>query len=145
MIDERINKTLIELERGLKNIESAREQVDRTISSYNGLSSNTKDYVASIADVSEKIKELKESIETDYYKKTDTFEKQCEKVTSSATTAIRNMETATEKIKSDFSAKIVEYDSFLSSIKRRLVISILLNVINIIGIAALAYLLYRTR
>ena len=37
MIDQRINDSLKELEQGLKNIDSARKQVERTINSYDGL------------------------------------------------------------------------------------------------------------
>ena len=37
MIEEKINNSLKELEEGLKDIESARKQVEKTVSSYDGL------------------------------------------------------------------------------------------------------------
>ena len=37
MIDQKINNSLRELEQSLKNIDSARKQVEKTISSYDGL------------------------------------------------------------------------------------------------------------
>ena len=45
MIDQRINDSLKELEQGLKNIDSARKQVERTINSYDGLHNSTSEYV----------------------------------------------------------------------------------------------------
>ena len=43
MIDEKINNSLRELEQGLKNVESARKQVEKTVSSYDGLNKTTAD------------------------------------------------------------------------------------------------------
>ena len=37
MIDQRINDSLKELEQSLKNLDSARKQVEKTIESYDGL------------------------------------------------------------------------------------------------------------
>ena len=45
MIDQRINDSLKELEQGLKNIDSARKQVERTINSYDGLHNSTSEYM----------------------------------------------------------------------------------------------------
>lgn len=48
MIDQRINDSLMELEQGLKNIDSARKQVERTVNSYEGLRNSTSEYVTQL-------------------------------------------------------------------------------------------------
>ena len=45
MIDEKINKTLSELEANLRNVESARKQVESTVNSYEGIKAVTANYV----------------------------------------------------------------------------------------------------
>ena len=47
MIDEKINNSLKELEQRLQNVESARKQVEKTVSSYDGLNKTTAEYVSS--------------------------------------------------------------------------------------------------
>ena len=49
MIDNKINKTLSELEDGLRNIESARRQVEKTVNSYRELKEVTIEYVNSLS------------------------------------------------------------------------------------------------
>lgn len=51
MIDEKINKALTELEANLRNLQSAREQVEKTVNSYNGLNSTTTDYVGKLGTI----------------------------------------------------------------------------------------------
>lgn len=41
MIDERINKSLTEIETQLRNLESARVQVDKTVNAFDELNSTT--------------------------------------------------------------------------------------------------------
>ena len=48
MIDERINNSLKELESQLRNIESARKQVEKTVGSFDGLNATTNNYVQSL-------------------------------------------------------------------------------------------------
>ena len=48
MIEEKINNSLKELEEGLKDIESARKQVEKTVSSYDGLTKTTAEYVTKL-------------------------------------------------------------------------------------------------
>ena len=75
MIDEKINNSLRELEQGLKNVESARKQVEKTVSSYDGLNKTTAEYVSQLGVITAKIKELVDSIGKDYDQKVKAFEK----------------------------------------------------------------------
>ena len=56
MIDEKINNSLRELEQGLKNVESARKQVEKTVSSYDGLNKTTAEYVSQLGVITTKVK-----------------------------------------------------------------------------------------
>ena len=47
MMDEKINNSLKELEQRLQNVESARKQVEKTVSSYDNLNKTTAEYVSS--------------------------------------------------------------------------------------------------
>ena len=51
MIDEKINKTLSELEANLRNVESARKQVESTVNSYEGLKDATANYVKNLSKI----------------------------------------------------------------------------------------------
>ena len=51
MIEEKINNSLKELEQGLREIESARKQVEKTVSSYDGLTKTTGDYVTKLGSI----------------------------------------------------------------------------------------------
>ena len=75
MIDEKINNSLRELEQGLKNVESARKQVEKTVSSYDGLNKTTAEYVSQLGVITTKVKELVDSIGKDYDQKVKAFEK----------------------------------------------------------------------
>ena len=55
MIDEKINNSLRELEQGLKSMESARKQVEKTVNSYDGLNLATAEYVSKLGTITTKI------------------------------------------------------------------------------------------
>ena len=88
MIDQRINDSLKELEQGLKNIDSARKQVERTINSYDGLHNSTSEYVAQLGNLTTKVKELVTAIGTDYNQKATAFDKDRKVIVDSANSAI---------------------------------------------------------
>ena len=58
MIEEKINNSLKELEQGLREIESARKQVEKTVSSYDGLTKTTGDYVTKLGSIKPKCRNL---------------------------------------------------------------------------------------
>ena len=90
MIDEKINNSLRELEQGLKSMESARKQVEKTVNSYDGLNSTTAEYVSKLGTITTKIQELVDTIGKDYSQKVKAFEKDRETVINAATAATEN-------------------------------------------------------
>lgn len=99
MIDQRINDSLKELEQGLKNIDSARKQVERTINSYDGLHNSTSEYVTQLGKLTTKIKELVAAIGTDYNQKVAAFEKDRKSVIDSANSASQKLSGATDSFR----------------------------------------------
>lgn len=96
MIDQRINDSLKELEQGLKNIDSARKQVEKTVNSFDGLNGSTSEYVSQLGALTSKVKGLIAAIETDYNQKTATFEKDRKSIIESANSASQKLADATE-------------------------------------------------
>lgn len=132
MIDEKINKTLKELELGLQDVESARKQVERTVSSFSNLNTSTLEYVSKLGIITTKIKELVDSVGKDYDQKVKAFEKDKDTVIKASNAATEKLSNATEKFK----------DS-LFEIQTKLKYSIILNVVSLLAIAAIIFLLMR--
>lgn len=66
MIDEKINEALAELAQSLKDLDSARKQVDDTVKAYSSLSEATTEYAANMASVQESIEKLVATIGDNY-------------------------------------------------------------------------------
>lgn len=96
MIDQRINDSLKELEQGLKNIDSARKQVEKTVNSFDGLNGSTSEYISQLGTLTSKVKGLIAAIETDYNQKTAAFEKDRKSIIESANSASYKLADATE-------------------------------------------------
>ena len=75
MIDQRINDSLKELEQSLKNLDSARKQVEKTIESYDGLHDSASEYVAQLKKITTKVEELIAAVGRDYKQKVEEFDK----------------------------------------------------------------------
>ena len=99
MIDEKINNSLRELEQGLKNVESARKQVEKTVSSYDGLNKTTAEYVSQLGVITTKVKELVDSIGKDYDQKVKAFEKDRDTVIKASNDAIEELTNAKDEFK----------------------------------------------
>lgn len=99
MIEEKINNSLKELEEGLKDIESARKQVERTVNSYNGLNKTTGEYVIKLGILTTKIQELVDSIGKDYDLKVKEFERDLDAIIKTSNDATDKLTNATEEIK----------------------------------------------
>lgn len=132
MIDEKINNSLRELEQGLKNIESARKQVEKTVNSYDGLNSATTEYVSKLGTITTKIQELVDTIGEDYSQKVKAFEKDRETVINVSTAAIEKLSIATE-----------EFKNSLFEIQTKLKYSLFVNAVSIVAIAIIIFLLMR--
>lgn len=91
MIDEKINNSLKELEDSLNNIESARRQVEKIVTSHEALSNSTTEYVNSLNNVTAKIQIIIDLIGKDYNQRINTFEIESKK-------AIESVKTASEKL-----------------------------------------------
>ena len=131
MIDEKINKTITELEISLKNIESSRKQADNTIKAYNGLESSVKTYVQSLSSVKEKLELLVNLIGTDYDTKVKDFDKDRKTIVDSCQKTINEVNKSIKDIENLFSSNI---KSFISKFN----ILIACNIVTIILVFLLA-------
>lgn len=132
MIDEKINKTLKELEQGLKSIESARKQVEKTVNSYNGLNSTTAEYVSKLGTITTMIQEVVDAIGKDYSQKVKAFEKDRETVIKASNAATEKLSNATE-----------EFKVSLFEIQTKLKYSLIVNAVSLVAIAAIVFLLFK--
>lgn len=129
MIDEKINNTLKELELGLKNIESARKQVEKTVTSYDDLSETTTEYVKSLGSLTTKVQELINLIGKDYTSRTNTFEQNCDKV-------IQTIDNASEKL----SGASEGFKFSLMNVENKLKYSLIFNIVTLaIAVLFLSY------
>lgn len=132
MIDEKINNSLRELEQGLKSMESARKQVEKTVNSYDGLNSTTAEYVSKLGTITTKIQELVDSIGKDYSQKVKAFEKDRETVINASTAATEKLSNTAE-----------EFKDSLVEIQTKLKYSLIVNVISLAVIAAILFLVLK--
>ncbi len=132
MIDEKINKTLKELELGLQDVESARKQVERTVSSFSNLNTSTLEYVSKLGIITTKIKELVDSVGKDYDQKVKAFEKDKDTVIKASNAATEKLSNATE-----------EFKDSLFEIQTKLKYSIILNVVSLLAIAGIIFSLLK--
>lgn len=127
MIDKKINDTLIELEENLKSLDSARLQVTKIVESYDGLKTSTSKYVSELETVTEKMKNLINSIEKDYSQKNEEFQKDRDVIYNTSSAAIKELSDATG-----------EFKSLLRGIQDKLKYNIIINVISLIVIILIA-------
>lgn len=128
MIDEKINNSLRELEQGLKSMESARKQVEKTVNSYDGLNSTTAEYVNKLGTITTKIQELVDAIGKDYSLKVRAFDKDRETVINASTTATEKLSNATE-----------EFKDSLVEIQTKLKYSLIVNAVSLAAIAVILF------
>lgn len=132
MIDEKINNSLKELEQGLKSIESARKQVEKTVNSYDGLNSTTAEYVSKLGTITTMIQEVVDAIGKDYSQKVKAFEKDRETVIKASNAATEKLSNATE-----------EFKVSLFEIQTKLKYSLIVNAVSLVAIAAIVFLLFK--
>ena len=132
MIDEKINNSLRELEQGLKSMESARKQVEKTVNSYDGLNSTTAEYVSKLGTITAEIQELVDAIGKDYSQKVKAFEKDREMVINASIAANKKLSNATE-----------EFRDSLVEIQTKLKYSLIVNAVSLVAIAAILFFLLK--
>lgn len=132
MIEEKINNSLKELEQGLREIESARKQVEKTVSSYDGLTKTTGDYVTKLRNITTKVQELVDSIGNDYNQKVKAFEKDRNTIINASNAATEKLSNATE-----------EFKDSLTELKNKLKYSLIINAVSLVAIVAIVILLLK--
>ena len=132
MIDQRINDSLKELEQGLKNIDSARKQVEKTVNSFDGLNGSISEYVSQLGDLTSKVKGLIAAIEIDYNQKTTSFEKDRKSIIASANSASQKLADATEA-----------FANSLNKIDTKLKYSMIVNAILFVILGVVVFLTAR--
>jgi methyl-accepting chemotaxis protein len=132
MIDEKINKTLKELEQGLQDVESARKQVERTVSSFSNLNTTTLEYVSKLETITTKVQELVGYVGKDYAQKVKDFEKDREAVIKLSNAATEKLSNATE-----------EFKDSLFEIQTKLKYSLIVNAVSLVVIGTIVLLLLK--
>lgn len=110
MIDEKINKTLSELEANLRNIESARKQVESTINSYDGLKTETANYVKTLSAIKDNLNLLISAIGEDYENNTKSFRGDCKAITDSCNSLISKIDNSIEETKSEVFSQFEKFN-----------------------------------
>ena len=121
-----------ELEQGLREIESARKQVEKTVSSYDGLTKTTGEYVTKLGSITTKVQELVDSIGKDYDQKVKAFEKDRNTIINAYTAETEKLSNATE-----------EYKDSLTELKNKLKYSLIINAVSLAAIIAIVILLLK--
>lgn len=133
MIDERINRTLAELEVNLQRVKSAQQQVSNTVSAYEALQTSTKEYLKTLSTVNDKFKDLADLVGSDYNKKVKEFERDRSSIMESCQTAIDTVNSSAEEIKETVSSNI-------ESMQKKLTYTLIANVLIIVVMIALFFL-----
>lgn len=109
MIDEKINKTLSELEANLRNVESARKQVESTVNAYDGLKTVTENYVKSLSSISDNLNAIINTIGKDYNNNVESFRKDSKTIADSCNTLISKIDNVVEETKSNVSLQMKRF------------------------------------
>ena len=132
MIDQRINDSLMELEQSLKNLDSARKQVEKTIESYDGLHDSASEYVAQLEKITTKVEELIVVVGTDYKQKVKGFDNDCKSIIESANSASQKLSEATDS-----------FNNSLNKIEAKQNYSLIINVVLAIILGSIIVLFIR--
>ena len=132
MIDQRINDSLMELEQSLKNLDSARKQVEKTIESYDGLHDSVSEYVAQLEKITTKVEELIVVVGTDYKQKVKGFDNDCKSIIESANSASQKLSEATDS-----------FNNSLNKIEAKQNYSMMINIVLAIILGSIIVLFIR--
>ena len=132
MMDQRINDSLKELEQSLKNLDSARKQVEKTIESYDGLHDSVSEYVAQLEKITTKVEELIVVVGTDYKQKVKGFDNDCKSIIESANSASQKLSEATDS-----------FNNSLNKIETKQNYSLIINVVLAVILGSISVLFIR--
>ena len=125
-------KSLERMKSVLTDIQSAKQQVEKTVNSYDGLNSTTAEYVNKLGTITTKIQELVDAIGKDYDLKVKAFEKDRDAVIKASNAATEKLSNATE-----------EFKESLFEIQTKLKYSLIVNAVSLVAIAAIVFLLFK--
>lgn len=132
MIDEKINKSLQELESQLRSISAARKQVDDTVNSFTGLKSTTSGYVESLNGISSSLSTLIDGVNKNYKSDITEFEKDRKEIIKSTTDILGKIDATTNEIQKSVQDTI-------NSIQGKLNFIFIINIIIVLGVAYMAF------
>ena len=132
MIDQRINDSLKELEQSLKNLDSARKQVEKTIESYDGLHDSVSEYVGQLEKITTKVEELIVVVGTDYTQQVEEFDKGCKSIIESANSASQKLSEVTDS-----------FNNSLNKIEAKQNYSMIINIVLAIILGGIIVLFIR--
>ena len=121
-------KSLERMKSVLTDIQSAKQQVEKTVNSYDGLNSTTAEYVSKLGTITVKIQELVDTIDKDYSQKAKAVEKDRETVINASNAATEKLSNASE-----------EFKSALVDIQTKLKYSLIVNAVSLAAIAAILF------
>ena len=125
-------KSLERMKSVLTDIQSAKQQVEKTVNSYDGLNATTAEYVSKLGTITTKIQELVDVIGKDYSLKVKAFEKDRETVINASTTATERLSNATE-----------EFKDSLVEIQTKLKYSLIVNAVSLVAVATILFFLLK--
>jgi len=143
-------KSLERMKSVLTDIQSAKQQVEKTVNSYDGLHSTTAEYVSKLGTITTKVQELVDAVGKDYSQKVKVFEKDRETVINAATVATEKLSNATEEFKGSLveiqtkqNDAINEFKNSLIEIQTKLKYSLIVNAMSLAAIAAIVFFLMK--
>lgn len=116
MIDDKIQRTLYELEQQLRGIDSAHKQVKTTVSAFEELQNETSAYVRNLGRIQESIHSIVSLLEHHNKEQTFAIEKDREQIIKSCNTAIEQLSTATQDAKESINTAISSFNNKLNII-----------------------------
>ena len=125
-------KSLERMKSVLTDIQSAKQQVEKTVNSYDGLNTTTAEYVNKLGTITTKIQELVDAIGKDYSLKVKAFEKDREMVINASTAATEKLSDVTE-----------EFKNSLVEIQTKLKYSLIVNAVSLVAVAAILFFLLK--
>lgn len=133
MIDDKINESLKEIERELQSISSARNQVDKTVASYEELKIATEAYAKSLSNVKEDLTKIVKLLQEDYSKIISAFKRQQKDIETASKACLDSLHEASENVEQ-------RVDGWVSSIQKKLLWSLILNGVTIAIIIILNFI-----
>lgn len=136
-------KSLERMKSVLTDIQSAKQQVEKTVNSYDGLNSTTSEYVSKLGTITIMIQELVDTIGKDYSQKVKAFEKDRETVINASMAATEKLSNATTAATEQLSNATDSFKDSLIEIQTKLKYILIVNAVSLAAVAALLFFLLK--